>query len=451
MAIAATIEWEARDTGTPNNVNGGGFNTASGGVDYSQQDTAQLTNTDGSATGTTTFTSPGSTFTSQMVGNLLNITAATGLTVGRYEIKTFTDANNVVLDRTPGTGTVATFYVGGALSLGHTTDDSVFESMEPGNIMHIKSGAYTLGSAIAMAKDGTGALPITVRGYETSRNDNPISAGRPTLAFGTNTSLFGDYVTLEHIIFTTQSALGINTSISGSAKNCKSTNSSGTAGRNAFTMTTDGILLDCQGSSTSGNAVQFTGSAAGMKVKGCYLHDSDTGIDIAGLDRNTILLNTIDTVVAAGIKIGNGGNANIIELNTIYGAATPAGSSRGIYFVATTGTNNLVENNIISGFVTGIDSAAVVTSNIFRFNALHNNTTNYVNVTAGEGSITTDPQFVSPGTDNFAVGANMKAAGSPGLSPGSGSTGYLDIGAIQRVEPVPAPIAPIRGTGLTSY
>ena len=451
MAIAATIEWEVRTTGTASNANGGGYKPGASGTDFSQQDAAQY-----NLTGVTTAAADAillsASAAANMVGNLAHIVSGTNFTAGWYEIISVSVGVSITLDRTCTTaaGAAGVVNIGGALSLG-SADDSVLESMEPGNIMHIKLGTYTLGSSVNMGKDGTGALPITVRGYDTARNDSPTGAGRPTLAFGTNNSLFGDYVNLEHIIFTTQSALGINTGIGATAKKCKSTNSSGTAGRNAFSLLTDGLLLDCEASSTSGNAVQFTGAAAG-KVKGCYLHDSDTGIDMGGLDRNTILLNVIDTVVAAGIKIGSAGNANMIESNTIYGAATPAGSSRGIYFVATTGTNNLVENNIISGFVTGIDSAAAVTSNIFRFNALHNNTTNYVNVTAGEGSITSDPAFVDAPNGNFAVGANMKAAGSHGVFPGGLSTGYLDIGAVQRVEPTGGSSggARVMGAGIVS-
>ncbi len=43
-----------------------------------------------------------------------------------------------------------------------------------------------------------------------------------------------------------------------------------------------------------------------------------------------------------------------------------------------------------------------------------------------------DTYTITPG--NYAVGANMKAAGFPGTFPGGGSTGYMDIGAVQREE-----------------
>ena len=39
-------------------------------------------------------------------------------------------------------------------------------------------------------------------------------------------------------------------------------------------------------------------------------------------------------------------------------------------------------------------------------------------------------------TDNdFTIGTNLKAKGFPGVFNGGHTTGYLDIGAVQRVEP----------------
>ncbi len=45
-----------------------------------------------------------------------------------------------------------------------------------------------------------------------------------------------------------------------------------------------------------------------------------------------------------------------------------------------------------------------------------------------------DPGFVSAATGNFAIGTNLKAQGYPGAFQ-LGSTGYTDIGAVQRKEP----------------
>ena len=51
MAIGATAVWEVRDSGLATN---GGFYT-SGGTDYSQQDAAKITKTDGACSDHVTF------------------------------------------------------------------------------------------------------------------------------------------------------------------------------------------------------------------------------------------------------------------------------------------------------------------------------------------------------------------------------------------------------------
>lgn len=64
----------------------------------------------------------------------------------------------------------------------------------------------------------------------------------------------------------------------------------------------------------------------------------------------------------------------------------------------------------------------------------HTSTTLTTNNAIGaSGSITSINYFVTTG-HNFAIGTNLKAQGFPGLFNGSETTGYLDIGAVQRQE-----------------
>lgn len=63
-----------------------------------------------------------------------------------------------------------------------------------------------------------------------------------------------------------------------------------------------------------------------------------------------------------------------------------------------------------------------------------------LNLTPSPGTNTTaDKVYQITVGDNFAVGANMKAAGFPGAFQGGYSTGYIDIGAVQRIEPTVSP------------
>src|SRR6185312_4762064 len=83
------------------------------GTDYSQQNSAQASGTHGSCT-TSTFTdSTAAAFTTAMVGNAMYITGG-GATTGFYFVISRTNANTVVLDRSPG-GSVsgATWHLGG--------------------------------------------------------------------------------------------------------------------------------------------------------------------------------------------------------------------------------------------------------------------------------------------------------------------------------------------------
>lgn len=221
MALDAATIWEFRSTATANMVNGGGFNATRdvvNGVDYSQQDTAQLTATDLTCTAaSTTITSATGGFTHAMEGNIIHLTALTGTgsIVGWYEIVTWTDTNNVVLDRTPTDGanniTAGTFYVGGSLNVGNSLEDDFFDSLVAGNIVYVKGAVtYTPSEAISTVVDGTTASPITIEGYNTTRGDNPIGANRPTIALGANSITVDNYWIFKNFIMTTTAAIGLS-------------------------------------------------------------------------------------------------------------------------------------------------------------------------------------------------------------------------------------------------
>lgn len=433
MAIAATIEWEVRTTATASNANGGGFKPGASGTDYSQQDAAQY-----NLTGVTTAAADAilldANAAADMVGNIAHIVSGTNFTVGWYEIISVVVGTSITLDRTCTTaaGAAGVVNIGGALSLGHSTDDSLFESLEPGNIVHIEVGSYSP-TSISMTKVGTSSLPITLRGYNAARNDAPTGANRPTLAFGANTSSFANYVNQENIIYTATTANGPEVRTDARAVNCASTNSSGTAGRAGFYVV-GGSLIGCEAVSTNGNAVNVM--ASNSRISYCYLHDSSTGINLnSSTAANSISKTIIETISATGISIGSSASDLTVSDVTLYGAATPTGSSIGINLAATTGINHHFDNIIISGFVDPIKSAAVVGSNSYRYINIYNCTNAVTNVTLGEGSATDDPGFVDAPNGNFAVGTNMKATGGPATFPGGLTANYLDRGAVQRIEP----------------
>lgn len=193
MSIAYSTDWEIRTTGDYSN--GGGFNRESGGTDYTQQDVAQLALTDcaTSGVGSTTLTSATGGFTAAMVGNIINLSAGTNLTVNWYEITAYTDTNTVTIDRAPddGVGGVsgATGKVGGAMSWPppDVTDGGPTVTY---NKFWIKHGTYTLTNTTVSAENGPISLDYAnVEGFENVRGDlgsKPVfSAGTQVPSTGT--------------------------------------------------------------------------------------------------------------------------------------------------------------------------------------------------------------------------------------------------------------------------
>ena len=101
--------------------------------------------TNGSCTGTTTFTITSGTFTTYNVNNYLYISAGgtgPGLTPGAYQITGFTDTNDIILATSPGTGTGATWRIGG----GFITNPGTVQSGEP--VVWTQGGGATLPAGV---------------------------------------------------------------------------------------------------------------------------------------------------------------------------------------------------------------------------------------------------------------------------------------------------------------
>lgn len=425
--------YECRSSATAGNVNGGGWNSARGGSDYTLQDAAQVHSTDGVSTASTNFTSVTGGFTDAMKGNFLHLISATGAdeVVGWYEIVSVTDANTVVLDRTSGTYTLADFYIGGAMSLASTLDDEFFEIFIAGSTVWVKAGTYTMGEAVSVVNDATAALPTNINGYNATRGDNPTGASRPTLDFAANQSAFaGNYYNFRNFIITTTSAAGFETGTGQILENIKITNS-GTAGKEAMTISsgdTGTRVINCELISTNGTACENDGSHT--RFVGCYFHDSVGGL--VSTASGVLLTYCIFDTCTTALSIGATGDRIMAINNTFYGAETPAGT--GVTITDTSAIESIFLNNIIYGFTTGVTTVSALETNFWDYNDFYNNTTARTNVTAGAHDLAVDPTFTSAAAGDFSIGTNLKAAGFPGAFQGGLSTGYLDVGAVQRQE-----------------
>ena len=397
MALPAGGVIEIRASATAGNLNGGGFNSARSGTDYTLQDAAQLTQTDGTAAGTTTFTSVAGGFTDAMKGNYLHITAATGLTVGWYEIVSVTDASNVVLDRTPGTGSAATFYVGGAMSLNSTLDDELFEIGVAGNKFYIKNGTYTLGEAVSVAAAGGAQNPIRIIGYNSTRDDNPTGSTRPTINGGANTFSVGTAWHVGYVIFTGTAAAVFSSGSGSVIRNVKAINKSTTADRDAFEARTDTMFFACEGISYRGKALHVN-AISYVFVVGCWLHESVNGIGISGADspRYHVLNTIISSCVTSAVAHSGGSHANrfLFSECTFFGSTNTTGT--GLTFGSSMTTITII-NCIITGFVTGVTHGANDLAGFDDFNNYHNNDTNVSNWTQGPNNVAIAPTFTNVG------------------------------------------------------
>lgn len=480
------------------------------GVDYSQATAAIATNTDLTCTAaSTTVTSAGAAFRRCMVGNIIHLTAltGTGAIVGWYEVVNYTSGTQLVLDRTPTDGvnniTAGTYYLGGALSLNSSLDDSWYEAIIGGNHVHYKNGTYTLTSVSVASTSGTVTNPVQNWGYNAIRGDNPKDTTRPTLSVAATNTTFGQNTHFSYLIFTGTASTNVTFGTNAIVRWCKFLNTSSTSGRVAMVPGAGNVIFACEGVSQNGTAFNLTGNDT--RVINCFAHDSTTGFSIAA--SRVGVWQCIAASCRTYLIQGNTSSPFSINKNTLFGySGTPRGTA--VSIGSGQGPANLL-NNIIAYCATGIaNTTAQVFSNFGSYNAFYGNTTDVTLYTKDATDISgTDPQFtdttelsgstatisgttltqtgafstvtdnvdyiqVHSGTGatvgiylitshtadtvttnntigtnattdkvwsilhgkNFAIGTNLKAMGYPGVFPGGFSTGYTEIGAVQRQE-----------------
>lgn len=449
-AFSATTNWYIRSGGSTNN--GGGFDTASAGVNYANQDAAQYNFTDlASTVGTTNpcvITSASHNFVTADEGNTINITAGSNWTVQRARIVS-TAANAATLDRACGSSATlssGTYYVGGApTSYNSASDDTFWENFVAGNTLYIKGGAtYSFGTiSLSAGVAGTATSKVRVIGFSSTPGDNPsiASGNMPILAFGTGSITFATHNELSNLEFTGTPASLVTMGGISKINNVKCTNSSGTANRACITLgNTTGVVMNSDVASTAGYAIVFPNSNAQFFF-GNRIHDSVSGIrpSAAAAPMLVITNNIFSGLSTAGIDLSAGAYTGqaMIYGNTLYGAVTPAGI--GVSFAASSGGINLI-SNIISNWTTGVSGAGSITAQYSEKNDFFGNTTARTNWSAADSNvadIATDPGFANAGSGNFSVGPNMDNRGSPSAFPAGLTTSYTDIGAAQRRPGLP--------------
>ena len=162
MALSASSVWEVRTTGS--DTNGGGFVTGASGTDYTQQNAAQYSLTNGVTNGTTTIATISAA--AVMIGNIAYVQGGTGSVVaGWYQITGASAGVSITVDRSTGlsAGTGVTINIGGALA----SPGQSGALLVAGNLIWVKSGTYPITSASTNISGGcmnVGVGPVKIEG-----------------------------------------------------------------------------------------------------------------------------------------------------------------------------------------------------------------------------------------------------------------------------------------------
>lgn len=415
MTVSASTVWEFRTTAAGVGMTGGGgFVTGATGTDFSQQDAIAFALTGVTSAGA------GSVFLSasaaaSWVGNICHVISGTNFTAGWFEILSVVvgvsatvGVNGAGTAITTGVGANGVINIGGALDLTGALPDSFFEQVTAGNLAYVKSGAYSLGSAISVASTlCTTTSPFNLIGYNATRTDEPTGANRPSIDCTTFAVAFGQAQNFRNLIFTGTASTLLATGTSADVRNVKATNTSTTAARAAVTSNTVGSFFNCEFVSQNGVAFSLGGaSGTTTRIVGCYIHDSDSGI-VTTSPSNFIYGNLIESCKTIGINSGSTSIGSVIANNTLYGSEAKIGTA--ILYNAN-GILNKLYNNIFYGFTAGIiQTTAQQACNSGAYNNFFNNTTDVTLYTKDVTDFATNPGFVGA---SQITGSNASTSGS---------------------------------------
>lgn len=458
-AIGADTNWYVRAGG--NQLNGGGFDStlAGAGTNYNDQDAAQLSPSDLTTVGagSTTITSIAGGFTSAMVGNCIRIASGTNFQTGYYFIVTFTDVNNVVLDRTPtsgAAGALGTGRIGGAHATlvnyangGSLTGPTITSPLAAGHTVWIRgAGSDNPSSADYSPSGGYWTFPDATEAVGRIKwigyNGRPRFNSSALLFYNINRHYF------ENLKFVYQNSSNGTLGVISGASDCAIYNVYvDQAGFDAVGVVS-GRTVNCwftnSGSSSAGTYTAIASSPYGSIVYGNFINGW-RGAAMKCADGANIRDNCIVNCKLQGIILDGNGAAFPITVsgNTIYACTSDGVKFNGAYSIL----NAQIYNNIfVSNGGYGINCAVGTTAlndrrsrGQMNFNAFYNNTSgarNAISAGANDITLTGDPFTNAAGGDfslnaTASAGAACRSVGFPSVFPGATSTSYVDLGASQ--------------------
>lgn len=461
MSLDVGTQWEVRTTGSDSN--GGGFVAGASGTDYSQQDSAQFSGTAGTAAGTAAFTDVAHAFVSTDVGNLIQIASGVGFTPGFYQILSVS-TGIATLDRSPGTGTVAVWALGGGLQTIATAVANLIGS----NTVWIKSGTLTITTALTLTSSQSGSAtggdgPTIFEGYNSTHGDLGTA---PLITTSTNSVHIWILSGVSSIVFRNLSL-----------KTTAGTPGNGITAPGSSSADSSAVLIDKCTLDGFTNGIYFDGnvvfSCHALEVTRCEIKNCVTHA----------IANTYSTFTAWNYIHNNGGigffygtyqpflpNQTFSALFNIFYAnnygwdsnATNVGPGLKLMFIGNVFSDSTNDGIRLTANTSGNAVDVTMWNNIFYANGGYgvnnpnssnnlgfvlrssagnaygaNVTAPSLNWVAANIVLSGDP-FVNRTGGNFALnntagaGAACRAAGFPGAAPAG--TGYLDVGALQHQD-----------------
>lgn len=416
------------------------------GIDYSQQNSAQIAFTDMVIDGTTNtiFTSAGNPVGKNFVGNIINVTSGTGFTVQRVEVVS-TSGTQATCDKSLGTlsSTGGNGNLGGSLgSPGLAGGLKV-----AGNDIFLKSGTYTITSSSANVSGGriddtTGGVDQANGsfwvGWNTNRHITNVDTTQATISAGAVTTITIFNVSSSHCRLSNIDANGnsqtstsgiVIASASSSAAFCKARN---TTVRGFYLNSGRTWLIGCEATGCSGTAAIDVSGADTATAFGCYSHDNTTHGFLVGL--GDVMFCIADTCTGSNIdgfshgSVGYRGFCCVSYKNQRYGFHCAGNDGFGTLLVNCVATENTGE-----GFGSDGVKDGVRLQNCAGWGNSGDYSSSNINSVFSFQTLTGNPFVDAPG-GNFSpnntagAGALLRAMGFPGVFPGGLTTGYLDIG-----------------------
>lgn len=422
-----------------------GSTTNSGSTD---QDAANLSGSAATSSGTTVSLdgSPdlSGLITSGATQSSIYIAQATNTNKRIFWITAFDNsAKTVTVDTAPSGVTSSAWAIGGRFHLGSTgspANASIEGALRAGDEVVINDSPLPQAASIwtfriagdstsgfAKVRGKTGVRPV----FNTTNTSNCVSFNSLAYCWLENVEVDQDGASGAGVSMNGANGVCVNVKVSDAGGAGFSVGSSaGTklwaceatgCGADGFTIASSIVVFGCISRGNVGDGFEITSTNGYFLVNNIAYDNGGSGFNISS------------TIAAAGTSIF-ALFGNVSYSNDTHGLVVADQDSPVVLF------NNIFSNNgTTSGEYNVLWSAGAAERQGFHgYNIFHQGgaADNLSGITANSTELTTDPVFTNAAAGDFSIGSSSpaKAAGYPGAFLGALSTGYMDIGAVQRQE-----------------